>query len=316
MSSLQDGQQRTKRKKGWETCQGWKLWSKKRTTDFTATRAWMNISPSLKRTRSVRLTLRPGLMDRELRFTTKGGIASTSTGAKSPSCWPTRLAKTFRLCHRGEHRRLTKLLSLASGPLSASSTWAFSGVPKVASCLLREKSSNKKSLSLFVLSEEEMDEAFCRDVESFSPAYTPRIKIQGWEEGISQLEMINVRTEGGVHTFIIHVLFGQVFVRTERETRQLPYNPYTSLCVAVWQVMLYLFPGQDPQLFSRWLFYGGCTIFHVQWHLLPLRLVAGNTWWNPEILELLVLRLQIPVIDEPREYYTKDFDNDKNQNQG
>ena len=187
-------------------------------------------------------------------FTTRGGIASTSTGAKSPNCWPTRLAKTFRLCHRGEHRRLTKLLSSASGPLSASSTWAFSGVPKVASCLLREKSSNKKSLSLFVLSEEEMDEAFCRDVESFSPAYTPRIKIQGWEEGISQLEMINVRTEGGVHTFIIHVLFGQVFVRTERETRQLPYNPYTSLRIAVWQVMLYLFPGQDPQLFSWWLY--------------------------------------------------------------
>ena len=42
---------------------------------------------------------------------------------------------------------------------------------------------------------------------SLSPAYTPRIKIQGWEEGISQLEMINVRIEGGVHTFILHVFF-------------------------------------------------------------------------------------------------------------
>ena len=302
MSSLQDGQQRTKRKKGWETCQGWKLWSRKHTTDFTATRAWMNISPSLKRTRSVRLTLPPGLMDREQHFTTKGGIASTSTGAKSPNCWSTRLAKTFRLCHRGEHKTLAKLFSSASGPLSASSTWAFSGVPKVASCLLREKSSNKKSLSLFVLSEEEMDEAFCRDVESFSPAYTPRIKIQGWEEGISQLEMINVRTEGGVHTFIIHVLFGQVFVRTERETRQLPYNPYTSLRIAVWQVMLYLFQDMTPNYFLMtllwWLHNFPCSVALAPppaggwkylmesrnpWVIGPQTTNTGN-WWTRRIL--------------------------------
>ena len=137
MSSLKDGQQRTKRKKEWETCQGWKLWSRKRTTDFTATGVWMNISPSLKRTRSVRLTLPPGLMDREQQFSTWGGIASTLTGAKSPSCWPTRLAKTFRLCHRGEHKHLIKLLSSASGPLSASSTWAFSGILKVVLCVFR-----------------------------------------------------------------------------------------------------------------------------------------------------------------------------------
>ena len=45
--------------------------------------------------------------------------------------------------------------------------------------------------------------------------------------------MINVRIEGGVHSLIVHVLFGQVFVGTERETRQLPYNPYTSLRIAV-----------------------------------------------------------------------------------
>jgi len=37
--------------------------------------------------------------------------------------------------------------------------------------------------NMSLLSEEEMDEAFCRDVESFSPAYTPRIKIQGYSSG-------------------------------------------------------------------------------------------------------------------------------------
>ena len=38
----------------------------------------------------------------------------------------------------------------------------------------------------------------------------------------STLEMINVK-----------ILFGQVFVRTKQETRQLPYNPYKSLRIAV-----------------------------------------------------------------------------------
>jgi len=35
------------------------------------------------------------------------------------------------------------------------------------------------TFDISVLSEDELDEAFCRDIESFSPAFTPRVRIQG-----------------------------------------------------------------------------------------------------------------------------------------
>ena len=140
VSFLQVGQQRKKRRRGWEACPGWKPWSRRRTTDFTATgvivvsatRAWMNITPSLKRTLSV-LSKLPGhwrfFLSVHKRDGIKwNGIRNTSTDAKSPNCWSTRLAKTFRLCHWREHNLLTKLLSSASGLRSVSSTWAFSGI--------------------------------------------------------------------------------------------------------------------------------------------------------------------------------------------
>ena len=138
VSFLQVGQQRKKRRRGWETYPEWKPWLRRRTTDFTATgvivvlatRAWMNITPSLKRTLSVLLKLPSKLffLVQKRRYRTLDGMTNTSTGAKSPNCWSTRLAKTFRLCHRWEHKLLTKLLSSASGLRSVSSTWAFSGI--------------------------------------------------------------------------------------------------------------------------------------------------------------------------------------------
>ena len=148
-----------------------------------------------------------------------------------------------------------------------------------------------------------MDEAFCRDVESFSPAYTPRIKIQGWEEGISQLEMINVRIEGGVNTFIIHALSGQVFVRTKQETRQLPYNPYTCLCIAVWQVFFLPFSRTRPPIIFLmtvlwWLQNFPCSVALAPppaggwkylmerrnpWVIGPQTTNTGN-WWTKRIL--------------------------------
>ena len=161
------GKLRRIRKRRFSVCQGSKKWLR-RHTHFSTT-LWLSKitteEESSKKTLSVHEKA-PSTLQLQEHWT---GSSRTARGAWPLRSWSTTLAETYPQFQREEHKHKRKLSSWASGIRSALLTSVFSGSLRTLHYFV----------ILFLLSEDELDEAFCRDIESFSPAFTPRVRIQG-----------------------------------------------------------------------------------------------------------------------------------------